>query len=40
MGLWICYNIITEHAGKIGIKSTLNEGTTFQILLPILKTDA
>ncbi|MCF6152173.1 putative histidine kinase [Candidatus Kuenenia stuttgartiensis] len=40
LGLWICYNIITEHAGKIGIKSTLNEGTTFQILLPILKTDA
>ncbi|OHB68930.1 MAG: hypothetical protein A2W17_06120 [Planctomycetes bacterium RBG_16_41_13] len=40
LGLWICYNIIAEHAGKISVKSTLNAGTTFQIQLPILNTDS
>ena len=33
LGLWICYNIITEHAGRIDIKSKLNVGTTIQITL-------
>ena len=35
LGLWICYNIITEHAGRIDIKSKLNVGTTIQITLPL-----
>ncbi|MBE7445158.1 MAG: HAMP domain-containing histidine kinase [Planctomycetia bacterium] len=34
LGLWICYNIITEHGGRIGVKSKLNVGTTIQITLP------
>ncbi|WKZ18190.1 MAG: PAS domain S-box protein [Candidatus Jettenia sp. CY-1] len=35
LGLWICYNIITEHAGRIDVKSKLNMGTTIQITLPL-----
>ncbi len=35
LGLWICYNIITEHAGRIDVKSKLNAGTTIQITLPL-----
>lgn len=35
LGLWICYNIITEHAGRVDVKSKLNVGTTIQIMLPL-----
>jgi len=35
LGLWICYNIIAGHAGKINVKSSLDLGTTFQIILPL-----
>ncbi|OHB87269.1 MAG: hypothetical protein A3D13_08505 [Planctomycetes bacterium RIFCSPHIGHO2_02_FULL_40_12] len=35
LGLWICYNIIIGHAGKINVKSSLDLGTTFQIILPL-----
>lgn len=35
LGLWICYNIIAGHAGKINVKSSLDVGTTFQIILPL-----
>lgn len=35
LGLWICYNIITEHAGRINVKSKHNVGTTIQITLPL-----
>lgn len=35
LGLWICYNIVTEHAGRIDVKSKLNTGTTIQITLPL-----
>ena len=37
LGLWICYNIIAEHSGRISVRSKLNAGTTFQILLPLKK---
>ncbi len=35
LGLWICYNIIAEHSGKISVRSKLNKGAAFQILLPL-----
>ena len=34
LGLSICYNIIEEHNGEIKVKSKLNKGTTFEIILP------
>ncbi len=37
LGLWICYNIIIGHAGKINVKSNLDVGTTFQVILPLKK---
>ncbi|GAX59154.1 signal transduction histidine kinase [Candidatus Scalindua japonica] len=37
LGLWICYNIITEHSGRISVRSKLNVKTTFQISLPYKK---
>ncbi len=36
LGLSIVYKIIEKHHGKIQVKSALNEGTTFTIILPIL----
>lgn len=35
LGLWICYNIITEHGGRIDVKTKHNVGTTIQITLPL-----
>lgn len=35
LGLWISYDIIQAHHGKIEVKSTLNVGTQFIITLPI-----
>jgi two-component system, NtrC family, sensor kinase len=35
LGLWVSYGIIKSFQGDIKIKSTLNEGTTFIISLPI-----
>ncbi|MBI5100387.1 MAG: PAS domain S-box protein [Nitrospirae bacterium] len=37
LGLSICYGIIKEHNGSISVKSKKGEGTTFTILLPIIK---
>ena len=36
LGLAVCYGIITEHGGKLAVRSTLNFGTTFSIYLPIV----
>lgn len=36
LGLATSYGIIESHGGKIGVKSTVGEGTTFTIELPIL----
>ena len=38
LGLSICYSIIQEHKGEIKVKSKLNHGTEFIILVPIVQT--
>lgn len=35
LGLSVIWGIINNHKGKITVDSTLNEGTTFTILLPV-----
>lgn len=35
LGLYICSEIIKQHGGKIGVESTLGEGTSFWFQLPI-----
>jgi two-component system NtrC family sensor kinase len=39
LGLSICYGIIEKMGGKIEVQSSVGEGTTFTVTLP-LKTDA
>jgi two-component system NtrC family sensor kinase len=34
LGLAVCYGILTEHGGKLEVKSKVGEGTTFTITLP------
>lgn len=35
LGLSVCYGIISEHGGRISVRSTLGKGTTFSIFLPV-----
>ncbi len=35
LGLAVCYGIISEHNGRISVRSTVGRGTTFSIFLPI-----
>ncbi len=35
MGLHLAYNIIDAHGGTIDCKSTVGQGTTFRIELPV-----
>lgn len=35
LGLAVCYGIITEHGGRLSVRSNPGKGTTFSILLPI-----
>jgi two-component system NtrC family sensor kinase len=35
LGLAVCYGIITEHGGRLSVRSNLGKGSTFSILLPI-----
>ncbi|MGJ5674251.1 MAG: ATP-binding protein [Nostochopsis sp.] len=37
LGLWICYQIIQKHQGKIEINSLLGEGTTVTVTLPFVQ---
>jgi signal transduction histidine kinase len=34
LGLAVCYGIVTEHNGRLSVRSTLGLGTTFTIYLP------
>jgi two-component system phosphate regulon sensor histidine kinase PhoR len=36
MGLFICMEIVKSHDGKMGVKSELNKGSSFYVLLPLL----
>ena len=36
LGLSICYGIVQEHGGKLEVESTLGQGTTFRIILPVV----
>ncbi len=35
LGLAVCYGIITEHGGRLAVRSNVGKGTTFSIYLPI-----
>jgi signal transduction histidine kinase len=35
IGLLLCYELITQHGGKIEVKSSYGKGTTFEFALPI-----
>lgn len=35
LGLAVCYGIITEHGGRLSVRSNLGVGTTFSIFLPV-----
>jgi signal transduction histidine kinase/FixJ family two-component response regulator len=40
LGLPICRTIVTEHAGRLTVESSLGRGTTFHVSLPAAKGDA
>jgi len=37
LGLSICYGIVTQHGGKISVKTQVNQGTTFTVRMPASK---
>lgn len=37
LGLAVCYGIITEHGGRLSVRSNVGKGTVFSIFLPIQK---
>ncbi len=37
LGLWVSYGIVKKHKGRIKVKSTIGQGTTFTIILPTSK---
>jgi signal transduction histidine kinase len=39
LGLLFVYDVITDHGGKIQVESKINQGTTFEILLPLRRTN-
>lgn len=38
LGLAVCYGIISEHGGRLSVRSSLGKGTTFSIFLPVAET--
>jgi signal transduction histidine kinase len=37
LGLAVCYGIVTEHGGRLAVRSNVGVGTTFTMYLPIHK---
>ncbi len=37
LGLAVCYGIISEHGGRLSVRSTVKKGTTFSIFLPVAR---
>lgn len=37
LGLAVCYGIVSEHGGRISVRSTPGKGTTFSIFLPVAR---
>ena len=37
LGLAVCYGIITDHGGRVSVRSNVGKGTTFTIFLPAAK---
>ncbi len=35
LGLAVCYGIISEHGGRLSVRSSVGKGTTFSIFLPV-----
>lgn len=35
LGLAVCYGIITDHVGRLSVRSNVGKGTVFSILLPV-----
>ncbi len=35
LGLAVCYGIITDHSGRLSVRSNVGKGSTFTILLPV-----
>jgi two-component system NtrC family sensor kinase len=35
LGLAVCYGIVTDHGGRLSVRSSIGKGTTFTIALPI-----
>lgn len=40
LGLAVCYGIITDHGGRLSVRSNLDRGTTFTIALPVKKVES
>ncbi len=34
LGLSVCYGIVSEHGGRLSVRSNVGKGTTFSIFLP------
>ena len=39
LGLAVCYGIVTDHGGRLSVRSSVGVGTTFSILLPAAITE-
>ncbi|HTH38830.1 MAG TPA: ATP-binding protein, partial [Pyrinomonadaceae bacterium] len=35
LGLAVCYGIVTDHCGRLSVRSNIDKGTTFTINLPV-----
>jgi two-component system NtrC family sensor kinase len=35
LGLAVCYGILSDHGGRLDVRSTVGAGTTFTITLPV-----